>query len=54
MVSYLRGEQGRGQQVRDMDGHWRTGPVALDKHMEARDSQGHDSQLPAAQETVAV
>lgn len=46
MLSYLKGEQGRGQQVRDVDGHWRTSPVTLDKHMEARDSQGHHYQLP--------
>lgn len=51
LVSYLRGEQGRGQQVRDMDGHRRTGPVTLDKHLEAGDGEGHRCQLPAAGRT---
>lgn len=51
MVSYLRGEQGRGQQVRDMDRDRRTSPVTLGKQVEARHSQGHDCQLPAAGET---
>ncbi len=51
MVSYLRGEQGRGQQVRDMDRDRRTSPVTLGKHVEARHSQGHHCQLPAAGET---
>lgn len=46
MVSYLRGEQGWGQQVRDMDGDWWTSPVTLGKHVEAGGSQGHHCQLP--------
>lgn len=48
---YLRGEHSWGQKVRDMDYDRRTSPVTLGKQVDACDSQGHQSQLPAVGET---
>lgn len=45
---YLGGDESRGQQVGDVDGHWRTGPVTLGKRMEASDGQEHHCQFPGS------
>ena len=52
LETYLRGQEGRRQQVTDVKRERRASPVTLGKHVEAGDSQGHQHELPAAEEMM--